>query len=503
MDPLTALPRELLHDIVSQVYACPPAGTTPVARQNQFARGAAAAGPLLRLHTARLLYRYVAFPRPQTFHLFLRLLKENAALGPKVEVMDFSEFTLVGLGRTGRMNQEIQMVTLATLLNALQLTPNLREFLALELIEHDMDHALVSHLFNAQPKLQAVDFCGATSDLLDKGFGQLVVQQPLPALQRVLFHDCTTLEAGSIAKVIHAAPNLERLDLTHTQMTAKALTTSLPATSRLTHLLLARCSRLTTNDLMEFMSYHPLIRAGLLQWLNLSVDSNVVAPLTNPQLHRVLKLLALFGANLLYLNLAGLPVNDETLKLLRKHFPQLELVGLLHARDLTPELVARFMEDLRIRAIAVTGVPGVTRGVISHWLDQQPHRFPLLEAVEYTPGVLAQMAVDKNQTLVVNLSVGWTLPPVLTTWRFVDYEGQRGWLYRLAEGESAIDTGDLVYYDLATGKKMVKSVAPPNFPKWVLRKVVCSRGPFAVRHDVWGGADCERGIYRHYGMKVK
>lgn len=99
--------------------------------------------PLLlkKFHSLSLcfLYKYTIFNRPHSFDKFLHNLITDPTIGKYVEFMDFQQFTSIGLGRTGRMNQEIQMVTYKTISHALSMTPNLLEFLASENIQDDMN----------------------------------------------------------------------------------------------------------------------------------------------------------------------------------------------------------------------------------------------------------------------------------------------------------------------------------------------------------------------------
>lgn len=224
----------------------------------------------------RFLYKYAIFNRPHSFDKFLRNIVNQPDIGQYVEFMDFQTFTSIGLGRTGRMNQEIQMVTARTIQMALSLCPNLIEFQASENIQDDMDVEVLLTLFNHLPKVQALDFCGASLKLFAQAFMELTFNgpdldemdmetslvlkaSPLEHLFKISFHDCSNLPVLVFEKCLPHFINLRRLDVTHTTMTSTALHTYLPASCRLTHLSLARCSKLTTKDLIQFLTKHPAI----------------------------------------------------------------------------------------------------------------------------------------------------------------------------------------------------------------------------------------------------
>ena len=254
-------------------------------------------------------------------------------LGQFVEFMDFQIFTSIGLGRTGRMNQEIQMVTSKTILQALELTPNLIEFLASENIQDDLDEHVLNYLFNNSPKLQALDFCGASSESFVSAFQKLIINDPINELDddevvvksslenlfKISFHDCSNLTPDVFIKILPHLPNLRRLDLTHTSITSTILNTYLPHSIELTHISLAKCSKLTTKDLINFLTNHPAVCNNLLTWLNLQIDSNMVSPLNEVYLYYTLKHLK--AENLRYLNLGGLPLNEKILRLIKVNFP--------------------------------------------------------------------------------------------------------------------------------------------------------------------------------------
>ncbi|VVT45420.1 uncharacterized protein SAPINGB_P000744 [Magnusiomyces paraingens] len=314
-----------------------------------------------------ILYRHVAFAHPHAFDRFLTSI-EKTGYGVLTRTLDFSGFTSVGLGRSSRMNQEIQMVTSRTILRALELCPNLNEFLASENIDRDMDAAVVEKLFSL-PYLQALDFCGATNSTFVEaiatscGFyftetGALeritdkaalaYYSRPLPHITRLSLHGCSTLPSAVIGALLQRLPNLTRLDLTHTQITSDALL-SLPSSAHLTHLSISKCVRLSSDGTLKFLVLHKAART--LKWLNMMFEATRPSPISAADLATVLRYLP----PLEYLNLHGLPVRNLD------PLVSMDLVSLsLGYVNVTIDDLKRFLPKLpRLEYVDLAGNPNI------------------------------------------------------------------------------------------------------------------------------------------------
>lgn len=555
--PLLSLPLEVLYRIIEIVYY--DSNLTSInANLESFCKTV----PLLskKLHQLSLcfLYKYTIFNRPHSFDKLLHNLLRNPRIGQYVEYMDFQQFTSIGLGRTGRMNQEIQMVTSTTIASALELTPNLIEFLASENIQDDMDIRVMDILFNHLPKLQAIDFCGASSLAFVLALQRLVVGEccchndtatattNVPAssidlddfdppqytgcrdLLKLSFHDCTSLTVDVFAKILCRLPLLRRLDLNHTSITSSALLSSVQPSVRLTHLSLARCSKLTTRDLIQFLTQHPAVSQASLQWLNLQIDLNVVSPLLDVYLLFTLR--NLNAPNLKYLNLGGLPTTSAALALIKTKFVHLESLNISHASLLTLENIQMYLENnTALRFIDLTGLKKLSRWNVIFLLKNAYGSN--LEAIEFDYKVLFDLSANGTFIRISPVQQLYILDyaePEL--WRFYDNEGRRLWLYRMSKNDPDYklydnrtgsrsfpppsSTQNLVYYDLETGDKIVSKVTKPLFLKFASRKINCSigyqniskarlnaKGKFA--EDVWPTEFSQRGIYNYYSLNIK
>lgn len=259
-----------------------------------------------------ILYRHIAFADPHTFDKFLKSIQVTG-YGILTKTLDFSGFTSVGLGRTAKMNDKIQMLTSSTISQALDLCPNLNEFLASENIEKDMDSAVLTKLFSQMPFLSALDFCGATDSRFVQALTATATTMPQSHVTRLSLHGCSTLPSSVIEALLSRLPHLTRLDLTHTQINSEALL-AIPSSARLTHLSLSKCVRLSSTGTLKFLVLHKATRT--LQWLNLLFDVTRPAPISSADLDTILRYLP----PLKHLNLHGLPIRHlDTLPSMNLH----------------------------------------------------------------------------------------------------------------------------------------------------------------------------------------
>ncbi|CAN6595390.1 hypothetical protein TRVA0_001S01134 [Trichomonascus vanleenenianus] len=452
-----------------------------------------------------ILYRHVSFPHSKAFDKFRHSI-ERTGYGALVKVLDFSAFTSVGLGRTARMNVEIQMVTSTTILKALDLCPGLKEFLVAESVDMDIDVRVLDKLAS-MPYLDAIDFCGSTSSA-ETGFTKSLVRSQLVTapeaiynLTRVSFHGCPAIPPSALEALLPRLCNVMRLDLTHTQVTPHALL-NIPSSARLTHLSLAKCVQLTSNGLMSFLTMHPATR--YLEWLNLMFEATKPVPLSQADFETVLRYLP----PLRYLNLHGLPVKASHFR----HFEQMELRALsLGYADIDLYKLTQLLPRLtRLKVIDLTGVPGITV-----WSVQDTGPLSIFNA---NPAIdIFEFSADFVRKLQ-----GITIPG------FQQEVGKarRGWVFRKRDspgssGYSTPYTGvtpskpsgfsfsalaqDRLRQQLERQHKVVKERRVEtvcNDPSWeyVSRKVnMCDIG---IGGNMTFEACQERGIYSYYGYHV-
>ncbi|CAK7913113.1 hypothetical protein CAAN1_20S02608 [[Candida] anglica] len=579
---LLSLPLEILHRIIELVYYDNNTSSISSNLEN-FSKTMPLLSRTMNALSLRFLYKYAIFNRPHAFDKFMQNVARQPDIGLYVEFMDFQQFTSVGLGRTGRMNQEIQMVTSQTIHHALRLCPNLLEFLASENIQDDMDVGVLDCLFNGMWKLQGLDFCGASSGGFARAFQELQIRteadgdaemdestgepmdgiienvsnrvallntvdestdssKPKSSLNHLLklsFHDCSNITADTFAKLLPHLTSLRRLDLNHTSVTSTLLNTYTPPLTNLTHLSLSRCSKLTTRDLILFLTSHPALTSGRLRWLSLQTDSNVVSPLSDAYLLHTLRHLK--APRLQFLNLGGLPVAQKHLVEIKSRFPHLNALHISHAAAIEPQHINEYLaNNSNIKYIDITGCKRITRWNITQILQTNFHSN--LVAVEFDYKLLMELTASgeyvkitqQQQSLISDLSSSSSAPQI---WKFYDNQGRRSWIYKVETTDpyykSVVNStstsshgiprpasvSNLTYYDLETGKKITQKFKKPDFLKYASRKISCSIGYHRLQdakkkpyidgieeeeeQDVWPAEFSQRGIYNYYSLNVK
>lgn len=316
-------------------------------------------------HVCRvLIYRYCNLTTAKRFHNLLEALRQNERVRNIVQVADFQELTSIGLGRSGEMNKMIKNLTNETLSEFLELTKsNLREFLACEHIQDDLDANVVYQLLRPGTVLSVLDFCGCSGDKFtesciaalerlyryDESKQQYVTNEENYQVTCLGLNDCTDLPSPVLGRILQMLPELQKLDLGHTSIDDETLMNSLPHLKSLTHLSLSMCLRLSPRGVLEFFSHHPALtdenNLKTLEWLNLYSMPHS-SSWTSVHTMFLLKKLCQFGHNktLQYLNLGGMPFHEsddrstfksiyyyqcsDTLQFIKYNFPRLKSLSI-------------------------------------------------------------------------------------------------------------------------------------------------------------------------------
>jgi hypothetical protein len=380
--------------------------------------------------TLSTLYARVMFPHSSIFSKFLAHLNKYPALGELVKRLDFSQFTSVGLGRTRRMNSAILNLTSTTLLNCLNLTPRLREFLAAESMDEDVDARVLNKIFLDLPFLQAVDFCGSTAQSFVKDITTVLsASNPLMPerleVKRVGFHGCTTIPSSVFSTIIPRLAFLTHLDLTHTQITDATLH-AVQKTARITHLSLSKCNKLKGSAVVDFLINHPAVQS--LVYLNLHYDTSRYRLLSTSDVDELLPCLP---NTIRSLNLSGAKIDSTHIPHLRRlstHIEELSIGG----ADLTLEDISMLFskgEDKAkphqpcVKYLDLTGISSVTpvtlllAGEDDSLLRRDTFPLQVLELSEKVTDGL-------NERKVTGTRLGW----------LVKTQNRRGWYVRDGPG---------------------------------------------------------------------
>ncbi|KAJ9318512.1 hypothetical protein DTO271D3_1174 [Paecilomyces variotii] len=383
---LEKLPAEVLDQVISHLALdVPPNGYTP---RNVDLISCLLTSKTLHAATLSVLYRNITIPHSIIFSKALNHISQYPALGTLVRRLDFSHFTSVGLGRTKQMNVEIQNLTAKTLLKCLDLLPYLKECLLQEHVETDIDVPVLRKLFTGLPNLQAVDFCGCSTQAFSASFVEALMEglpPALPMLKRVSLHECSSLPAVAFEILLPRLVNVTHLDLAHTQITEAALF-SIPDTARITHLNLSRCSRLTGPKVVEFLTTHPAVRESLV-YLNLQVDISRYRLLDGDD---VTALLPKLPSTLRSLNLGGARISSEHVPALIPLTKHLEELGLgaadLSVADINSFFVAPKPSPAPSPEKAADSAP--TPAVQTPWVPPTLHYLDLTKVPSMTLAVI-------------------------------------------------------------------------------------------------------------------
>lgn len=431
-------------------------------------------------------YKYDSFVRSNMFYSFLLTLMKKPALGKLVEVLDFQEFTAVGLGRSGRTLSQIQNLTERTILKCLELTPNLREFLSSESIEGDISPQIVHFLFNNLPKLESIDFCGSSGLNFVHSFDNLSVDNMNYQIKRLSFHDCTDFNAESLRAILPKLPNLERLDLTHTPVVASDLATGINRDCRLSHISLSKCSNIgATHSFINLLINHPSINHKGLVWLNLQNDYSV-ALLKSQAITYLLEHLKC--TNLRYLNLNGYSeINESHLEIITRRFPHLESLSISHLQKDSDFRILSRLENLKFVDLASNLD---TRPTVVEFLRDCPKSIDAIEIRDTLSDQLPDILIVRDQMWRVHNSNG---------------QSRRVWIHKV-DSRSDAHLYDLFYdsrifFNIETGEQTDGEFKKPLFLKYASHKVnCCSQLTGEEDERVFPNSFCERGLYRYYAL---
>ncbi|KAI0136951.1 hypothetical protein BJ170DRAFT_36505 [Xylariales sp. AK1849] len=339
------------------------------------------------LHTATLyaLYKNITIPHSRIFRKFLTHVSQNKELGTIVRRLDFSHFNPTTLFSTASERATSRNLTPETLLQCLQLTPHLREFLAQEHIDDEIDEAVLRKLFLGLERLQAADFTGCSSVNFKNAMTSIVASNwpETLSITRLSLHRCMTLPPVILNTLLIRLGRLTHLDVASTRIADETLQ-SLPYTARITHLNLAKCKQLTAENVIDFLANHPAVK-GSLVCLSLAADARShqlldVADVSTliPLLPRTLRSLSLKGSKMH-------PSHIDLLRPLTKHLEELAL-----GRRLTIGDIDRLFR------------PDENDDDVNLELGWVPHTLKYLDLSDYAASELDLNALFGNNTAIMN-----------------------------------------------------------------------------------------------------
>lgn len=325
------LPTEILGQIIDHlVLDVPPNG---ISARNVDLMCLLLTSRTLHSATLNALYKNITIPHSRIFRKFLSHISQNQELGTIVRRLDFSHFNPMPLFSTASERATTRDLTPETLMQCLELTPFLREFLAQEYVEEDIDGNVLRKLFFGLKRLQGIDFCGCSSAGFKTAFQSILLSDwpETLSISRLSLHKCITLPPSVFETILPRLGNLTHLDLSGTRVTDEALQ-SIPHNAKITHLNLSTCKLLTADVVIDFLANHSAVRE--LVFLSLGADARSHQLLDEDDLT---KLIPALPHTLRSLSLKGSKMNSSHIDLLRpltKHLEELALGRRLKISDI-------------------------------------------------------------------------------------------------------------------------------------------------------------------------
>jgi len=172
-----------------------------------------------------------------------------------------------------------------------------------------------------------------------------VFYEPLlfPGLRRLGMRGVKSILPKYLGPFLMAFPFLTHLDLSGTRVTPDILSSlGESSTLRLKSLALARCIKLTSESIRQFLVQSQV--TSELTELNLYGDMTYVSPLNEEDLLEIVTLAPCFlSGKLVYLDISSAPITSELLELVRPQ-PKLRSLGLSHIPNLHLNAVTEFIK---------------------------------------------------------------------------------------------------------------------------------------------------------------
>lgn len=468
----------------------------------------------------------------------LKTMREHRELRNAVQIVDFQELTSIGLGRTGEMNKMIKNLTNETLLEFLHLTKfTLREFLACEHIQDDLDENIIYFLLRAGKVLSVLDFCGCSGakftescivalDRLYRFDKEQQVDLPIKENYQITclgLNDCTDLPPSVLGRILGMLPDLQKLDLAHTSIDDETLINKVPHLKNLTHFSLAMCLKLSPRAVLEFFSYHPAVtdenNSATLEWLNLYTMPHS-SSWTEVHTLFLLKKLCQYGHSktLQYLNLSGMPLHEsqdtsvtrttfyfqchDVLTFIKWNFPKLKSLSIAGnnipisklSEFLTPipeDILSEkwwLYEDQPMQQLRFLNL--CNNSYVNKWTIQDSALYissPSLVALEvsFDAWQMIEKSNPRHEFTALrfknpNSFLKDTADAEVIRWRcYIDSSyGRRYWIHKVDPYLNRDDleaTGNVTKYD-SEGHKIIEIVKQPDFLKFVQSKIMLGCG---------------------------
>ncbi|KAJ3557109.1 hypothetical protein NP233_g11827 [Leucocoprinus birnbaumii] len=449
--------------------------------------------------------------------------------GRHVQHLDFNHFRTIGMRRSVEEGVNSRFVTGDRVEAILKEMPNLTAFGATEYMDGALTLRVLNELFlrgglsggrgrasrgrsffdisDAEEEdrerrreckdLEAVDLTGCVSAVFVNAFNEFVtthliapesesysddemegrrsrrirfVEEPLtfPGLKRLGMRGVKSVVPRFLGPFILAFPSLTHLDLSGTRITPEILETlGASGTVRLKSLALARCVKLTSESIRDFLVGSPV--AAELKELNLYADMTYLSPLTPEHLMEIVTSAPCFtSGQLQYLDISGAPVDQEIMESFKPQ-PSLRSLGLSYLSTLGLKVVSKFMIEKSPNVEVLTLIntsPELDFGLRANStprnavINLHTHLIRPLSTPPFSFSITSpnKQSPPPTRLRVVELSTGMlgALGAGAGAWRIIRSKGGRGWY---------VDTACTWVAELGSGLgSVLKRDLPPDHP---------------------------------------
>ncbi|KAL0568117.1 hypothetical protein V5O48_013877, partial [Marasmius crinis-equi] len=436
---------------------------------------------------------------------------QDPSPGRYVQHLDFNHFRTIGMRRSVDEGVNSRFVTGDRVEAVLKEMPNLAAFGATEYMDGALSLRVLQELFlrgspsrgRGRPargralvdpedseeddrdrrrqcrELEAIDFTGCVSAVFVNALTEFVtahlappppeaereasrdprrhaLEEPLvlPGLQRLGLRGVKSASPEILTSFVLSFPSLTHLDLSGTRTTPDLLSAlGASSTVRLQALALARCVRLTSDSIKNFLVDSPV--TSQLTELNLYGDATFNSPLEASDLLAIVKLAPCFvNGELRYLDISNAPLNKDILDACAAQ-PKLRSLGLSNIPNIPIRVVTEFIKAKAVNVEVLTLIgscpeldcglrPGngnvPTRGstrqsclalhsALITPLCVPPFSFSLSTTpTRGKPPPTKLRVIELSTIMLAGLGVG------ADSWRIIRSKGGRGWYVDTAKG---------------------------------------------------------------------
>lgn len=298
-----------------------------------------------------------------------------------------------------------------------------------------------------------------------------------PGLQRLGLRGVKSILPRILTPFVLSFPSLTHLDLSGTRATPELLyDLGQSPTVRLRSLALARCIKLSSESIKDFLIDSPV--TSQIKELSLYGDMTFTSPLTENDLQDILALAPCFNdGDLVYLDLSSTPLTGHMLLNVFKPQPKLRSLGLSYIPDLELKAVSEFVRikaphvevltlvatspefDCGLRPGTDVGMGGQRRSARQASIALHTHLIRPLCTPPFSfslslPSSPSTPAPPPTRLRVIELSTPMLggLGAGAGSWRIVRSKGGRGWYVDTASGWVAQgEHGSVLRRDLEKG----------------------------------------------------